>query len=117
MDNAPRTPVVLARRVQEGHAEIDLLVPPDLFWFRGHFEAFPILPGVVQIEWAIAFARECLGLELVAAQRFQVKFASPIGPGDTLVLALRHLPDKGRLSFEYRRDGKACSTGQVTVAP
>ncbi|MBE0531784.1 MAG: acyl-CoA synthetase [Rhodospirillales bacterium] len=117
MDNAPRTAVVLARRVQEGHAEFDLLVPPDLFWFRGHFEAFPILPGVVQIDWAMAFARQYLGLELVAAQRFQVKFASPIGPGDTLVLALRHQCERHRLSFEYRRNGKMCSTGQVTVAP
>lgn len=117
MDDAPRTPMVLARRLTADHAEIDLLIPQDLFWFRGHFEAFPLLPGVVQIDWAIAFARECLGLDLPTAQCFQVKFASPIRPGDSLVLALHHQRDKGRLRFDFRRDGKTCSTGQISVAP
>ncbi len=115
MTEAPRRPLVCDCRVAADEARLDLLIPPDLFWFRGHFADLPILPGVVQIDWALAFARECLGVDIPAARVFQVKFMATIVPGDRLVLDLRHQRDKGRLDFEYRRDGKACSRGRITV--
>ena len=52
-----------------------------------------------------------------AARRFQVKYRELIRPGERLTLVLRHMPEKHRLSFEYRQGNEARSSGQVTLAP
>ncbi len=109
-----RLPKILARRETEaGRIEMDLEISPDLQWFKGHFPDRPILPGVVQLDWAVHFGCEVLGLALSAAQEFQIKFKAVISPGDLLTLALRHDSAKGRLSFEYRRGVDICSSGTV----
>ena len=98
-------------------AEIDLVVEPDLFWFQGHFPERPTLPGVVQLDWALDFARRHLGLTVPAARCFQVKYKAVISPDTrlTLVLALHPTASGRRLTFEYRRDGEVYSTGSVTL--
>lgn len=109
-----RLPKILGRRrTGDGGVELDMEIPPGLLWFQGHFPGHPILPGVVQMDWAVNFGREELGLALPAAREFQIKFKSIIAPGDRLTLALRHDSARDRLSFEYRRDGETCSTGTV----
>jgi acyl-coenzyme A synthetase/AMP-(fatty) acid ligase len=110
----PRLPAILDLRTPEdGLAELDLRIPADLFWFQGHFPGRPVLPGVVQIDWAVEFARRHLGLDLPAAREFQIKFKAVVEPEDRLVLALRHDPTKGRLGFSYRRGEQECSSGTV----
>ena len=101
------------RAVAPGAVELDLEIRADLLWFQGHFPTSPILPGVVQIHWAVDFARRHLGLDLPAAREFQVKFKATIMPDDAVTLALRHDAAKGRLGFEYRRRGELCSIGTV----
>ncbi len=39
-----------------------LTVPDDLLYFDGHFRVAPVLPGVVQVDWAIHYGRLHLGL-------------------------------------------------------
>lgn len=111
--DAPKLPEILAETVSADRAEIALFVAPGLFWFQGHFPGMPILPGVVQVDWALALARRCLALPIETAANLRVKFVAPIVPGDRLVLTLA--VEKGRFSFEYRRDGKPCSSGQVPL--
>ncbi len=113
-----RLPRILDVARQDDEVRLSLEIPADLYWFRGHFPGFPILPGVVQLDWAIAFARQYLDLPLRSGRRFQVKFNAVIGPGDRLSLKLAHLAAKGQLQFEYaQEDGRACSSGRVTVTP
>jgi predicted LPLAT superfamily acyltransferase len=69
---------------------LDLHIRPDLLWFHGHFPGTPILPGVVQIHWAVDFARRYLGLDLDTAREFQIKFKAVIQPDDAVVLTLDH---------------------------
>lgn len=115
MADAPRLPCITDIRTEDGRVELDLEITADLLWFQGHFPDLPILPGVVQLDWAVHFARAHLGLALPAARQFQVKYKSGIFPGDRITLALTHQVERGRLSFDYRRDGAVCATGQVTV--
>ena len=66
-DAAPRTmsgvdPIVLRESVEPGRAAIALHVPRDLDYFAGHFPGAPVLPGVVQIQWALELARRYLGV-------------------------------------------------------
>jgi hypothetical protein len=70
---------------------------------------------VVQLDWAIGFARQYLRLPLRSGQQFQVKFNAAIRPGDRLILKLVHLPAKRQLRFEYAREDRICSSGRVAV--
>lgn len=110
---APREPVVTALRTAPGGLELDLALPPGLFWFQGHFPDFPLLPGVVQVHWALGYARQHLGLAASPAGA-QLKFRRPLRPWDRLTLALA--VQGRRLSFTYRRDGEACATGSLALA-
>lgn len=89
------------------------VVPPGLDYFEGHFPAVPLLPGVVQIGWAVEIAR----VELPIATRFRalagVKFMRVIQPGATVSLQLSCTPDRRELAFEYHSAGQACSSGRV----
>ena len=115
---APRTrqPERLAQRWQDEHWQIDLRVPLDLAHFSGHFPRTPVLPGVVQIEWAIELARELIddlpprfgGMEVL-------KFQQLARPGDLLLLSLRFDRARGKLYFTYHNGEKPCSSGRVLL--
>lgn len=111
---APRLPeIVDVHETAPDTMTLEIRIPVDLFWFRGHFPGRPILPGVVQLDWAVHFARRHLGLDLPSAREFQTKFKAVIEAGDTLTLTLRHDTAKGRLAFAYRRNEAECSTGTI----
>jgi 3-hydroxymyristoyl/3-hydroxydecanoyl-(acyl carrier protein) dehydratase len=93
---------------------LGLLIPPDLLYFRGHFPAFPVLPGVVQLHWAIGFGRRYLPVGSGAARTVRVKFVRPIGPGARVVLSLVHDSSVDRLAFDYADGDTAFSSGLVS---
>lgn len=96
---------------------LDLLVSKDLDYFRGHFPGMPILPGVVQVDWAIRFTQEHLG---IAADRFvalkALKFSAPVRPGTRLALQLSWRPDSNRLDFSYTAGEKKYAAGQAVFS-
>ncbi len=116
MADSPRLPRIVTIRSGDAAMELDLAIDADLAWFQGHFPEVPVLAGVVQLEWALDFARTYLGIATIAARQFQIKFKAVISPGDMVTLALRHHAAKGKLGFEYRRDQHICSVGSVVVS-
>lgn len=84
--------------------------------FAGHFPGDPVLPGVVQVDWAIRLAGVALG-PLGAFQGLdRVKFLQPLRPGDPVVLRLAPA-GPGRIGFRYERDGAPASSGTLVFAP
>ena len=106
-------PTVLARRDEAGRIELDIEVPPDNHWFKGHFPEFAILPGVVQIGWAAHFAHSLCGLGPGVSGMEHIKFKRPILPGARLVLCLRLDAAEGRLRYEYRDGDQTSSSGTL----
>lgn len=106
-------PIVISERRSVDHSELDLLVAPDNHWFEGHFPNHPILPGVVQIAWAVYYAGVLHGLTRALRTLEQIKFKRPILPGARLTLHLTADIATGRLRYEYRDAQHTYASGML----
>ena len=111
----PQYAQVLEQAEVEGELRLQLAVPPDLACFSGHFPQAPVLPGVVQVDWALDLARQRLSLPGRFAGMEVLKFQQLIRPGDVVELGLRWDAGRGKLYFVYRSDGVACSSGRILL--
>ena len=95
-------PTELSRQlVSPDTAHVSLWLPPELFWFQGHFSEQPILPGLAQIDWVLRYGYELFAMEEKFKGIDSVKFQSPIRPSETLLLKLHWQADRARLDFTY----------------
>lgn len=112
----PLLPERLGVALNEGQWHLDLVVPPDLAHFSGHFPKTPVLPGVVQIDWAIGLARELIEHLPPRFQGMEVlKFQQLARPGDPLHLTLRFDRERSKLHFAYRNGDAPCSSGRILL--
>jgi hypothetical protein len=108
----PRLPVTLCSDVEAG--EWLLYIPANLNWFDGHFPGQPVLPGVVQIDWAIYYAKQ-LGFETNSFLDIpRVKFSAIIEPEAVLRLTLEK--NSHGLRFLYRSAAVVHSQGTIAFA-
>lgn len=99
---SPTKPVLLGvERPADGQLQLRFSLPPDLFYFQGHFPEAPILPGVAQIDWAVACAKEYLPLKGDFAGLKALKFQLPLLPGAEFQLELDHKPEKNSAAFRF----------------
>jgi 3-hydroxymyristoyl/3-hydroxydecanoyl-(acyl carrier protein) dehydratase len=109
-------PPILAKRAAGNAILLDLSVPAELDVFRGHFPEMPVLPGVVQIDWALRLARAQGLIRGEAEMRdFQVKFRNIIRPQMPLTLTLRFDDIKRRVHFDYHCAGALMSSGHLNL--
>ncbi|MGN4048844.1 AMP-binding protein [Pseudomonas sp. SM4] len=111
----PKAPQVLEQIESEGEWSLQLSVPPDLAYFSGHFPEAPVLPGVVQVEWALNLGRQLLNLGGAFAGMEVLKFQQLVRPGDEIQLHLRFDPERSKLYFAYRNDTATCSSGRILL--
>lgn len=103
-------------RAREGagaHRVLELPVEADLAAFDGHFEGNPILPGVVQVDWAIRYAEEAFGPLGTFAALEQLKFTGLSRPGTSLRLVLDWNAEARTLHFAFEGEGERKSSGRV----
>jgi 3-hydroxymyristoyl/3-hydroxydecanoyl-(acyl carrier protein) dehydratase len=106
-------PTVDAHRVEAANAELQLTIPHDLVWFRGHFPEAPIVPGVVQVKWAIDFAHRYLGAGGTFAGMDALKFQHVMRPGARVTLTLRWVAVDGKLHFAYQGEDARYGSGRI----
>lgn len=107
---------VVSHSLTEQGLELNLRIPLDLAYFTGHFAHAPVVPGVVQIEWAKQLAaryikqlpESFLGMEVI-------KFQQLMRPDDQVKLHLHFDVDKSKLYFNYSAEGKAYSSGRILL--
>lgn len=92
---------------------LDLHVPPALVHFAGHFPELPILPGVVQVDWAIRYAREHLALSGRFSSLETLKFLALVLPDTRLQLSLKWNAQIQRLDFAYSNSQRNFSSGRI----
>lgn len=98
-----RRPALIDVKIAQGHLDAGLFVAPDLAGFAGHFPDFPILPGVIQLDWAVHYAREFLLIEEPVLRVERLKYTCPIVPNSQLQLSLCYDSRKGAVDFRFYR--------------
>ena len=111
----PKLPEVMSQREDEGQWTLNLSIPPDLAYFSGHFPTTPVLPGVVQVEWAMTLGQQLLDLPPRFAGMEVLKFQQLVRPGDAIELTLRFDRERSKLHFAYRNATAACASGRIVL--
>ncbi|WP_229507649.1 hypothetical protein [Massilia sp. Dwa41.01b] len=97
-------------------ALLELTVPADLLYFDGHFDVAPVLPGVVQVDWALHYGRHHLGLSGTFGGINALKFQQMVKPGQPVQLELVFDAAKGSLNFRYFSDAGAHASGRILIS-
>ena len=102
----------MAERARD-RVTLHLRLPEELFYFDGHFDDAPILAGVVQIDWAIGYAREHFTIPEGFRRIEALKFFRILMAGDDVTLDLGYDRDAGRLKFRYSSGETIHSSGRI----
>ncbi|MDB5776042.1 MAG: AMP-binding protein [Herbaspirillum sp.] len=97
--------------------ELALRIPADLLYFDGHFGDTPILPGVVQLDWAIAFGRRYFDMPPLFGGVHALKFQQVIAPESTVMLELQYDAAKTSLSFRMHSAAGQHASGRIAFVP
>jgi acyl-CoA synthetase (AMP-forming)/AMP-acid ligase II len=94
-------------------AMLRLPLEPDLVAFDGHFPQAKILPGVIQLDWAIHYGRAAFTMPPRFLRMDALKFQHVARPGDCLQLVLAWDAAKATLGFRYTSDHGVHASGRV----
>lgn len=109
-------PPVISHSASAEEAQWQFVVPADYPAFEGHFDGHPILPGVVQLDWAIQLGAQHFGYTAAVAQVEVLKFQQLIQPDTKVTLTVQHLASKRKLQFHFSDDTHRYATGRLAFA-
>lgn len=116
-----KLPTVIRAETDANRVTLFLRVPAGLAFFPGHFPVHAILPGVVQIDWAIHFGRQHFPLLPQFRKMEALKFQAIIEPEQEISLQLEHKPaaepgQPGKLLFVFDSSRGRHSSGRIVFA-
>lgn len=91
-------------------------VPLDLDYFSGHFAAFPLVPGVVELQWVMDAWQKIHHQPLTALQINNLKFQHFLRPADVVTLTLQWQPESRKLQFQLRNQQAVCTSGRIVMS-
>jgi 3-hydroxymyristoyl/3-hydroxydecanoyl-(acyl carrier protein) dehydratase len=106
-------PEILGKKRATDSIVLALRIPGGLAYFAGHFDEIAVVPGVVQIQWAVHYARQYLGVARIFSQMEAIKFKELLLPGQCLDLSLCYYEAHCKLQFSYRSETTEYSSGRI----
>lgn len=104
--------IITQSQEQPSSITLRLFISKDIIFFQGHFPNTPILPGVIQVDWAFFFAYKFLNIEREKFSTIeQLKFTNIIKPDTTLSLILNL--ENNILTFKYFNNDVIYSSGRI----
>jgi acyl-coenzyme A synthetase/AMP-(fatty) acid ligase len=113
LDVRPREPRLRELAREQHHVSLELVVPANLLYFDGHFDQMAILPGVVQLDWAITIGRRYFALPTEFKSVHALKFQQLILAEQVISLELNHDAQKDTLSFRYFSTAGQHASGRI----
>jgi len=102
---APREPIVEDEQRGPGRLEQRLRVPETLIFCDGHFPGSPMVPGTVQLGWAIRGLEALQGCPARVRSVEGLKFPSALHPGDVAALNVAVSEDGCQMRFTLEAPG------------
>ena len=114
----PAPQATLVQRVEESESALEIVldVPADLWVMHGHFEGFPVVPGVVQLQWVLDWAGAWRGARFGVRGLEALKFKQLLTGGARFRLRLERTSDDAKLRFRLWNELGEFSSGRVIVA-
>ena len=120
-------PKVINQTNENNTATLKLEVSPNLDAFDGHFDSFPIVPGVIQIQWALHFYKNSPLYQqttlinsnkddIYVSQMSALKFQQVIRPNSTITLTLSFDQAKQCLTFSITAGDIKYSSGKLLLS-
>lgn len=106
-------PDIMTEERDGNSVRLAIRIDPDIVYFKGHFEDFPILPGVAQVHWAIRYGCRYFDLEPRWAGLQALKFKDPVFPEALLTMTLEWHPESRQLSFALSSESGIHSSGRI----
>ena len=106
-----KTPIIISRKVEGQTVELVLDMLKSLDCFNGHFDGFPVVPGVALIEWAVRAAEVHLVKNHIFSGMSQIKFQKFIKPNQIIRLSLDLNTESMNLKYKYHNVGIVYSSG------
>lgn len=116
MDSLPlqtTLPKTQELELTDNQVTLALSLPADLAVFKGHFPDYPVLPGVVQLHWAVLLSRSYFGELGNDLAIDKLKFQNIIQPGDSVSLVLSRTSQHA-VKFTYLTHNQQASSGLIT---
>ncbi|MEE3327818.1 MAG: AMP-binding protein [Myxococcota bacterium] len=108
-------PIVLEEFSGSDFVERSCQVPEDLSCFAGHFPGNPMVPGVLQIDWALDMFSQCFGKVPRVSVIESIKFSASLRPGDAVRITVRLKED--RLYLRLWDEGTEFAKGRIRLSP
>jgi len=105
-------PHVLEVEHTDDSIRIRLEINEDNDWFEGHFPGSPVLPGVVQLQWAIHLLRRAYAIDASPQKIQRLKFRNVVIPPARVDMELEKLRDRV-FRFNCHWQEKQFSLGQI----
>jgi 3-hydroxymyristoyl/3-hydroxydecanoyl-(acyl carrier protein) dehydratase len=105
-------PPILSQHEDDAHLRLVMEIAPELGWFRGHFPGNPVLPGIVQVHWAVIASRSVFPVGGGPREIKQLKFKRVVTPPKIIELALCRLTEH-EVQFDYSSLGQQHSQGRL----
>jgi 3-hydroxymyristoyl/3-hydroxydecanoyl-(acyl carrier protein) dehydratase len=109
-------PLLSSTRDSESLAELHIWVPASLAYFADHFPAQPILPGVVQLGWAVTNSQRVFEIRQPLRKVSLLKFQHPLRPEVRLVLRLERQAagPATQVKFSFSSATREYSSGRLS---
>lgn len=103
-------PIIIDKKINSNSAKIKLYFHKNCNFFKGHFDKFPIVPGVVQLFLAQHFGVKIFNIE-PSGQYRKIKFSNIIKPNKFIDLELELLSNS--ISYKFIDDESKYSSGTI----
>lgn len=112
-DHEIREPLWHSQSAVENSIVLQAVVPLDLIYFKGHFSNFPLVPGVVELQWVVSKVPDLLGRNIVIERIDNLKYQQFLRPNDHVELSLTWDEIKHRVKFQLKSNGEPCASGLI----
>jgi 3-hydroxymyristoyl/3-hydroxydecanoyl-(acyl carrier protein) dehydratase len=94
-------PKILQQQISDMELKLELVFLEEAEYFQGHFPQIAILPGVVQVHFAVLYAQRYLEVQPEISSVTRLKFANIIQPKQQVNLSLKLVKQKHKVCYKY----------------